>query len=85
MIQPLGHDEPETEDGTMNGYATHELAKIRQHEFMAEAAQSRLAKEARLASRRTAVSARPLAWLRGAAHGFAIRLVTLRSAHVGGH
>jgi hypothetical protein len=69
----------------MNGYATHELARIRQHEFMAEAAQHRLAKEARSASRRTALSVRPLAWLRGATHGFAVRLITLKGVQAGGH
>jgi hypothetical protein len=85
MMQQLGHANPETED-EMNGYATHELAKIRQQEFMAEAAQSRQAKEARVAARGTAQPARrPLIWLRGAAHGFAARLVTLKGAQADGH
>jgi hypothetical protein len=70
----------------MNGYATHELAKIRQNELMAEAAHFRLVTEARLAARGTAVPGRPrLIWLREAARAFAMRLVTLKGARAGGH
>lgn len=70
----------------MNGYATHELATMRQQELMAEAAHFRLVKEARLAARGAAVpTRRPLIWLREAAHGFASRLVHLRGAHAHGH
>jgi hypothetical protein len=68
----------------MNGYATHELAKIRQRELMADADHFRLVKQARVATT-GAAPARPLSWLRGAAHGFAIRLVTLKGAQAGGH
>jgi hypothetical protein len=46
----------------MNGYATHELATIRQQELLGEAHRYRLAKEARLGARGTAhVARRPLA------------------------
>jgi hypothetical protein len=70
----------------MNGYATHELATMRQQELMAEAAHLRLVKEARLAARGSAVPARrPLTWLREAAHDLAGRLVHLRGAHAVGH
>jgi len=70
----------------MNGYATQELATIRQNELMAEAAHVRLVKEARLAARGSAVPRRsPLIWLREAARAFAIRLVALKSAQAGGH
>jgi hypothetical protein len=85
-MMPAGrhHDGPESED-EMNGYATHELVKIRQDELMAEAAHHHLVKEARLA-RGTAVPARrPLIWLRDAARGLATRLVTFKGARAGGH
>lgn len=75
----------DTED-VMNGYATHELAKIHQHELLAEAAHARLVKEARLASRGTGTPARsPLIWLRDAAGSFAARLVTFRRVQARGH
>jgi hypothetical protein len=66
----------------MNGYATHELARIHQQELIAEADQHRLAKQARLRSAGTQAPAlRPLTWLRKTAGSFEHRLVTLRSAH----
>jgi hypothetical protein len=77
------HHEPETE-GEMNGYATHELARIRQRELIADAEHFRLLKEARVATSGTAVPFRPLTWLRGAGRGFTARLVTLRGAQAGG-
>jgi hypothetical protein len=70
----------------MNGYATHQLAKIRQHELIAEAEHLRLVKEARLASRGAAAPARrPLIWLRETVGGIAARLVTLKGAQTGNH
>ena len=70
----------------MNAYTTHELAKIRQHEFIAKADHARLVKEARLASRGTGAPARrPLVWLREAAGGFAARLMTVTHAQAGSH
>lgn len=51
----------------MNGYATHELATIRQQELLGEANRYRLAKEARLAARGAAVPGRrPLPSIRKA-------------------
>jgi hypothetical protein len=76
---------PETEADEMNGYATHELAKIRQRELIADAEHFRLVKEARVATSGPSQPARPLTWLRGAARGFAGRLVTLKGAQAGGH
>ena len=67
----------------MNGYATHELAKIRQRELMADAEHFRLAKQARVGTS-GAAPARPLTWLQGATRGFAGRLVILRHAHAHG-
>jgi hypothetical protein len=76
---------PETED-EMHPYATHELAKIHQHELIAEADHARVVKEARLASRGTGVPARrPLIWLREAAGVFVARLMTLRGAQARSH
>ena len=70
----------------MNPYTTHELVKIHQHEFIAEADQARLVKEARLASRGTPVPSRqPLIWLREAAGAFAARVVSLTHGHAGSH
>lgn len=70
----------------MSTYATHELARIRQHDLMAEADRARLVKEARLASRATGAPARPpLIWLREAVGGFAAQLVTLSRVHARGH
>jgi hypothetical protein len=70
----------------MHPYATHELAKIHQHELIAEADHARLVKEARLASRSTDVPARPpLIWLREAAGGFVARLITLRGSQADSH
>ena len=70
----------------MKGYATYQLAKIRQHELIAAADQFRRVKEARLASRGTAVPARQLLiWLREAAGGIAARLMTLKGAPAGSH
>ena len=40
----------------MSGYVTYQLAKIRQHELIAAADNSRRIREARLASQGTAVS-----------------------------
>ena len=66
----------DTED-EMNGYATHELATIRQQELLGEANRYRLAKEARLATRGTAIPARrPLISLRKAISMMASRLAT---------
>lgn len=86
MISQVGKmNGPETED-EMHPYATHELAKIHQHELIAEADHARLVKEARLASRGTGASARsPLIWLRDAAGSFAARLMTFRGAQARGH
>ena len=68
----------------MNGYATHELATIRQQELIAEASRYRLAKEARLAARSTAVpTRRPLASLRKAASMMASRLAVTKHAPAG--
>lgn len=65
----------------MNGYATHELATIRQHELLADANRYRLAKEARLASRGTAVrTRRPLPSLRKALSLMASRLAAPKHA-----
>lgn len=70
----------------MNHYTTHELAKIHQHELIAQADHARLVKEARLLSRGTATPARrPLVWLREAAGSVANRLVILTRAHAGSH
>ena len=70
----------------MNVYTTHQLARIRQHEFIEQADHARLAKEARVASRRTDAPARqPLVWLREAARGFATRLTALTGAQAGSH
>lgn len=70
----------------MNPYTSHELVKIRQHEFIAEADHDRLVKEARLASRRTSVPAqRRLVWLRDAAGSFAARLMARAGAQAGSH
>jgi len=61
----------------MNAYIIHELAKIHQHEFVAEADHARLVKEARIASRGTGVPARwPLIWLREATGRLAARLMS---------
>lgn len=65
----------------MNAYVTHELVKIHQDEFIAEADHARLVKEARLASRGTGTPARrPLIWLREAPGGFAAWLMALTGA-----
>ncbi len=70
----------------MNSYTTHELARIRQHEFLARADHERLVKEARLASRGTDdPPRRPLVWLREAVGGIAAWLMTLTGAHAGSH
>ncbi len=76
---------PETED-EMNAYTIHELAKIHQHELIAEADHVRLVKEARIASRGTGIPARwPLIWLREGTGSFAARLMTLTRVHAPGH
>lgn len=66
----------------MNGYATHELATIRQQELIGEANRYRLAKEARLAARSTAVptTRRRLTSLRTAIRMIASRLATPKHA-----
>lgn len=70
----------------MNPYTTHELVKIHQHEFIAEADRAHLVREARLASRGTGVPARqPLIWLRDTVGSFAARLMTRTSAQAGSH
>lgn len=70
----------------MHPYATHELAKIHQHELIAEADHARLVKEARLAARTASVPARaPLIWLRDVAGGFVARLTTFRGTQAGSH
>ena len=70
----------------MNTYATHELAKIHQHELMADANHARLVKEARLAARGDTVRARqPLIWLREAAGVFAARLTARTGVQAGSH
>ena len=65
----------------MNGYATHELAVIRQRELIADAEHFRLAKEGRVATSGTASPGRPLPWLK-AGRALTARLITLRSAHI---
>ena len=65
----------------MNGYATHELATIRQQELLGEASRYRLAKEARLHARGMDVSTRrPLPSLRKAISTMASRLATPKHA-----
>lgn len=52
----------------MNSHTMHNLATIRQHEFLAEADAKRLAKEARRGSAASGNDSwHPLAWLRHAA------------------
>ena len=68
----------------MNGYATHELATIRQQELLGEAHRHRLAKEARMAARGTAApTRRPLTSLGKAISMMASRLVAPGHAHAG--
>ena len=65
----------------MNGYATEQMATIRQQELLGEANRNRLAKEARLAARGTAVAnRRPLTSLRKAVSMMASRLAAPRHA-----
>jgi hypothetical protein len=64
----------------------HELAKIHQHELLADAERARLAKEARRGSRASGHRARrPLAWLREAAGSVATLITTFRRAQTGNH
>lgn len=70
----------------MKGYATYQLAKIRQHELIAVAEQFRRVKEARLPADGTVVRARRrLIWLRDAAGGIAARLAIRKGAWGGSH
>ena len=65
----------------MNGYATEQLATIRQQELHREANHFRLAKEARHAARGTAVPGRrPLSSLRKAVSMIASRLAAPKHA-----
>ena len=65
----------------MNGYATEQMATIRQQELLGEASRNRLAKEARLAARGTTIpTGRPFTSLRKAVSMMASRLATPKHA-----